>query len=154
VTPEKRLEIACEAFVLKRVLEVMPPEFPNLRELRIQNEKLSRIVYKHRRVGDRTALAAGLRALAGASDKKERKRQGEHDARVGRQRMKVKSLATQSFKEWLRQRKPVTNAEFRDWKRKFDEGMAESVKRTQKQITDTVVSQLAQNLTFGSRRKS
>jgi hypothetical protein len=44
MTFDKRLELACRCFSLQGILAELPFDFPTLRELRIQNAKLQRML--------------------------------------------------------------------------------------------------------------
>jgi hypothetical protein len=128
---EKWLDLTCECFIWQNLLPLMPADFPAVRELRIQNAKLQRMLMPTRQ---RDEYEGMRQFLGGASVKKARKREGKHDAEVGQQAKKVKALAEQSFKQWLRKSNLMTNKEFQEWKRKFYIGMDESVKGMKKRI--------------------
>ena len=128
MTPDRWIELSYETFVLGRILAIIPGTLPSMREARIQNHKLSRMVDKH--MARYRGIQAGLRALAGASEKKWKKAEGKEAQLVGAQARKVRAQCDKAFKEFLRTDKPkLTNAEYRHWRTKFDKGMEESIRK-------------------------
>lgn len=146
------LEIACKNLALKGILDRLPNSAPGIRELRIQSAKLNRMImsppWKGGAPTPSGALSAALSGLSGKSEfsiKKYNKAQGEFAAKVGEQARKVQTMADKCFKQWFRQSGHLlTNAEFQQWKVKFNEAIRGAVDRMQKQITDGVAASLTQ----------
>ena len=128
------LELICKGWALSRILDRLPPEVPDIRELRIQNEKLIRMLadppWKDK------MLTSDL------SIKKYKKEQGKFALKVGEQAKKVRAMTDKSFKLWFRQSKPFSNAQFREWRQKFDAAIAQSADKMQRQVTDNVLKQM------------
>lgn len=132
MSPERWLELSCRAFVLGRILDEMPANFPGIRELRIQNVKLQRMLVKP---GAKGKASWGQKILGGGSLKKINKQQGRLAAKVGQQARKVQSMAETGFKKWFREdNRLVSNAEFQQWKKRFDAAIDSEAKKIRKQI--------------------
>jgi len=131
---EKWVDLTCRCFCLQSILGVLPPDFPSVRELRIQNAKLQRMVMAKEEY-------TGLRhILGGGSVKKAKKLEGKRAAQVGEQARKVRILSDKSFKEFLRQNRSITNKEFQDWKAKFESAMDGQVAKIKKQVRNASFS--------------
>src|SRR5713226_8146208 len=102
---EKWLELSCKAHVLGGILDTLPSDFPGIRELRIQNAKLQRMLTKP---GDKGGTPIWMKILGGGSLKKAAKWQRKLAARVGRQARKVHSMDERGFKEWLRRDRDIS----------------------------------------------
>lgn len=110
------------------------PDSPSKRSLHIQAHKLYRLL---------TAKDAQVKVLGGGSLKKIRKRIGQRAATIGHQARVVRELTDKYFKEILRQGNPrLTNAEYREWKAKFDSAMTESTKQVRLVVTQKVENTL------------
>jgi hypothetical protein len=136
VNSAKWLESISRTIVLENMLALAPPHVARLvRELRIQNAKLKRILgEKHPAFRDGTIkqIQAGT-----ASRKKARKTEGQHMELVGQQTRKVNLLVEKSFKAWLRKTNPkLTNAEFREWRTKFDSAIEIGVQNLMRQVRE------------------
>jgi hypothetical protein len=135
--PEKWVEVSFESYFLGRLLSAMPNDLPSIREARIQTGKLSRMVEANH--GRHKNIEAGLRILAGGSLKKLDKEQGKRAQLAGQQARKVRSLCDKVFKEVLRLHNPrLTNAEYRQWRARFDADVAESSRNFVKEVMEKV----------------
>lgn len=143
----RRAELMLESAVLTQILGNMPNTAPSaLRELRIQNEKLLRMLLEPQQPG---GFRNVLRLLGGPSNslktsvRKARKEQGKRAQKMGHQVRKVHVLRDKFFKEWLRRNNPaLTNQEFRAWNEKLHAAIAQSVQKRLKEIEQSVAEQL------------
>jgi len=123
------LDVSIEAFVIQQVVNPLPPT-PLRRELLIQNGKLLRMTMQPER-------------LAGVS-KKMKKRRAKRAKEIGQQKKKVDELADKCFKDYLRQvNASLTNAEYREWRAKFDSGMRDRKDEMKKQVFEAGIAALA-----------
>jgi hypothetical protein len=130
--------MSCESCVLRCAINLMPADFPSIRELRIQSNKLLRLVLESphpKELKPNRLLTEG--------SKKERKRQGKHDALCGEQYRKVKQLFDKAAKEQLRKSKPMTNAEFQVWIRTFYSAVSKAAEAMQKSIANKMIAQMS-----------
>ena len=75
-------------------------------------------------------MLTGMDVLAGRSLKKFNARKRKHDAAIGRQLKRVRSLAKETFKSWQRIDDPQPkNHDFQKWQKAFDGEIAALVKR-------------------------
>lgn len=118
------------------LLSLLPEDFPDIRQLRIQNVKLQRML------SEWTAKISTGKAIGGGSLKKAEKKQASHAIRIGHQINKVNTLADKSFKEWFRRAGTLTNKQFQTWKRKFNASLTADGKRMQKQISSGMTDRL------------
>ncbi len=131
-------DTAIESFLVQRIVSILPAS-PSRRELLIQNGKLLRMIME-----PPPKDSDPLRLLGGGSVKKSKKRLGKRMQEISRQSKKVHELAEKFYKEFLRADKPaLTNAEYRVWKAKLDEGMKQHKERMAKEISQKVVQKLA-----------
>lgn len=123
MTAAERTQIMAECFITEMVLRQMPADLPHLREMKIQTQKLMRLFEKA--VGGPSAK----NLLAAGSGKRFLKDMGERDRQIGEQRRKVRQLSDTFFKTAFRRAHPsVTNKEYRDWRRKFDDVITRKAK--------------------------
>jgi hypothetical protein len=109
-----------------------PEDFPLIRELRIQNQKLLRMIYQE----------PEITACLESSVKKTRKKAGERAARIGRQFRKVNQLFDRACKELCREEcrrahlRMIKNAEFQALKIELNEYIAARAKGMKKQFIE------------------
>jgi hypothetical protein len=114
LTPRKTIELYAEAHIFNRMCELLPKDFPGVRELIIQTDKLKRMVRENPK-----RLSSGT-----SSSAKARKESGKRAEMVFSQHRRVRSLVEQSFKEFFRQQDPkITNKQFQQWRGGFDRGI-------------------------------
>jgi len=139
---EMKLDASLEAFILQNVVRLLP-EPPSQRELLIQNDKLLRMSMKV----ERTHL------LGGGSAKKMRKRWEQEAREISAQTRRVRGLAEKFFKEFLRQRGSLTNADYRAWKAKFDVGVSINKDKMKKQVYEKIAALSVENMGFLPRKR-
>ena len=119
---EKRAEQFVKAHFRDIMFEELPPNFPSMRNLKIQNEKLLRMIRSEKDSG--TMLVA-------RSIKKSRKEVGQRAARIGQQIRKVDHLFEKACKEFFRAKQPkMTNAWIQEWKAGFNKTFDARVRET------------------------
>lgn len=156
------LDLVCKTTVFKGVLDALPNHLPFIRELRIQNEKLNRMLMSPPWKGGPPSAERPIDLIIFGDDgkpfraqghsrrhewsvKKYNKAKGKYAAKVGAQAKKVQKLADQSFKQYFRQTKQITtNAEFRHWKAKFEDVINHSADRMQNQVSSAAVKFMGQ----------
>lgn len=144
MTPDKWMDLWYRSAVYESLFAIMPPDFPKLRELRIQNQKLQRLlegVYDED--GPWRILAGGGNIL--------RKNEGVRSARAGAQARKLQEMVVRSFKEWIRsdfqrRNQKFTNKTFRDWRISWDKAMKKGVV----QMKEKVAAALAEKKQAGA----
>jgi hypothetical protein len=146
MNPERWIDLTNESFILSRILDLMPTNIASLRELRIQNAKLLRMLLDPR---EKDRYTAAHRLLAGGSLKKFKKREGKHAQRIGQQAKKVRVMSDRFFKEFLRRdNKELSNAEYRTWRAKFDAAIAQQTAKYKKRLSDEVTRRLGQPISL------
>jgi hypothetical protein len=136
VNIEKQMVLMWETYMLRKVATLLPAKLPTRRELLIQCGKLERIIFKP--IGP-----TAFQLLGGASVKKYKKALAKQSLRIGQQHKKVKGLSEKFFKEFLREDNPsLTNAEYRTWRAKFDEGMQESIGKLSAKATGRAIDKM------------
>src|SRR5579872_1011153 len=139
---EKWGELSYEAFALRRILEALPSNLPSIRDAQIQCGKLDRMLTDENKQS--RVIDEGTRALGGGSIKKWKKKQAKRAKLVGQQIRTVRALSDKVFKESLRKGNPqLSNAEFRDWRMKFDSALSQSKRKFIKDLMERVASRLA-----------
>ena len=119
----------CEAAVLDMILSVMPKDIPSLRELKIQNHKLQRMVTTPRDKRTSWDMLAGKVSL-----KKWKKGEQKRALEIAAQTKKVRILSDTVFKEFLRCGDPsLTNVKFQTWKREVDGAIKEGAEKLKNQ---------------------
>lgn len=111
---------------IRRVLiEGMPDDFYSRRELRIQNEKLWRMILTH------GGWPGSTVPLGKGSIKIFNKDHGRKHAEIGRQAKKVEKMLDEAFRKSIRAKTtaPMTNAQFRVWKNAIDRVLQRMVKQ-------------------------
>jgi hypothetical protein len=137
--PARWMDEHCHAFILESIINVLPPEFPNLRELKIQIAKWQRLLLAPREV--RAFHLLGMRPSA---VKKWRKEEGHRDARALQQGKNVKRLLEDSFKQYLKDEWPMngtryTNKRFAEWRAKMHKGIGQSKDRMKVEVSKRTV---------------
>jgi hypothetical protein len=113
--------------LLERQFELFPEDFPLIRELRIQNQKLLRMIY----------LQPDITLCLESSVRKTRKEAGGRAARIGRQFRKVNQLFDRAVKEFCREEcarrhvRIIKNAEFQALKIELNHHIDAAVRRNE-----------------------
>ena len=111
--PAKFIDLHAKASVRGLMLTQFPDDFPYLREIKIQNGKLMRMLINEVKL-------FGARSVLSRSPKKLAKERGEYVARIGKQAKLVEDLLFKGFKEGFRAHgKPATNAQFQEFRAVF-----------------------------------
>ena len=120
----KEVDRYCESALMGAVLSIMPEDMGLLRELRIQNLKLMRMIESHlKKTGHPT------NPLLGGPLKKWKKREGKGFQLIAAQDKKVRSMRDKLFKEYLRRENPsFSNARLPSWKIGFEASSKKIVK--------------------------
>lgn len=134
VSRTKEVDRYCESALMGAVLSIMPEDMGLLRELRIQNLKLMRMIESHlKKTGHPT------NPLLGGPLKKWKKREGKGFQLIAAQDKKVRSMRDKLFKEYLRRENPsFSNAEFASWKIGFEASSKKMVKTLQANVVSRI----------------
>ena len=140
MTFEKWQVLWYRAGIHENLFASLPADFPNLRNLKIQNQKLQRLLEGVYKIDDHWKILALKENIV-------RKNEGNRAARAGAQARKVQDMIAHSFNEWIRSGwkklgHKFTNSDFRDWRKHWDDAMNKAIRQTKNNITERLIEKL------------
>jgi hypothetical protein len=125
---EKWFDERLTCMMFETLLGVLPADFPNTRELRIQIAKWNRLL-----TSQPDTSPARMLGMSKAATKAWLKEDGKRSARTQAQGKKVRAMMIESFKGWLKVEWPkggkkFTNKLFAEWRISFQQGMKQTTK--------------------------
>jgi hypothetical protein len=133
MTFEKWQALWYRCYVYEGILGILPSDFPNHRQLHIQNEKLKRLLDGvFDKDGHWKMLAGHAETLS--------KEQGQRGARANAQARKMHSMFADSMKIWFRTKRKFTNQQFGQWQKDWDKAIYGAALQIRNRLTQGLIS--------------
>lgn len=144
---DKWLDLSCEQFIIDSVLNSLPSDFPNKRNLVLQCAKLQRLLAER----SEQNLLAMEAALSGKATKNLKRRERQLSLQVGNQIKKLRLVLNSAFKDWLKKgavgalggkKTKLSNADLHIWKQKWEEALKHHKKKLMAQVKQGVLEKI------------